>query len=127
MIVTIREIKIPYDSNLLKRWKTRDPEVVPEIYLNLKGPGISNGYFFGEWIAEQFFLNKGYKVMNNDSNLVAKTSKYKENNNVIKSLVGRDLVKEFSEKVNDLYQKGYKIVSHLDLFVYNDNDYFFLK
>jgi hypothetical protein len=78
MNVEINEIKIPFELKLLKRWKSREPEIVPEAYLNWNGPGTSNGYGFGEWIVEKLFTDKGYKVLNNDFNIVAKTSKYKE-------------------------------------------------
>jgi hypothetical protein len=127
MNVEINEIKIPFELKLLKRWKSRDPETVPEFYLNWKGPGISNGYGFGEWVAEKFFKDKGYKVLNNNFNIVAKTSKYKENNKLIKSLIGKEHVLEFSQRVRDLNEKGCKVVSHLDLFIYNDNEYFFAE
>jgi hypothetical protein len=127
MNVGISEIKIPFELKLLKRWKARDLEIVPESCLIWNGPGISNGYGFGEWMAEKFFIEKGYKVINNEFNIVAKKSKYKENNTLIKRLIGKERVLEFSQKIRDLNERGCKVVSHLDLFIYNDKEYFFAE
>jgi hypothetical protein len=125
MNVQIKEIRIPYDVTMLKRWKERDARIVLESYLNWNGPGVLNGYGFGEWIAEKFFTNKGFRVMNNDFNIVAKTSRYKENNNLIKNFIGKERVLEFSQKVRELNEKRCKVVSHL--FIYNENEFFFAE
>ena len=31
--------------------------------LSWNGPGISNGYGFGEWFAERYFRDKGYYLI----------------------------------------------------------------
>lgn len=127
--IIIDERKIPFDPVTLLRWKARDPEIVPESHLQWKGPGISNGYGFGEWIAEKYFKSEGYDVINNEFNIVAKTSKFRENNRLIENLIGKERVKNFAQKVRELTEEGNKIVSHLDLFVYSENekDYFFVE
>jgi hypothetical protein len=48
---TIEQLTIPYKKDLLVKWKNRDPSIVPSFMLNWNGPGISNGYGFGEWMA----------------------------------------------------------------------------
>ena len=40
--------------------------------LDRKGPGVSNGYGFGEWMAERYFRDQGYYVFNDTFDLICK-------------------------------------------------------
>lgn len=63
--ITVEQIIIPYEKELLLKWKDRDTMVVPSFMLDWNGPGIVNGYGFGEWMAERYFRDKGYYVFTN--------------------------------------------------------------
>ncbi|XNQ37878.1 hypothetical protein AA0X95_04650 [Bacillus sp. 1P10SD] len=45
----IEKMTIPYEEEILQKWKKRDSSIVPSFMLAWNGPGISNGYGFGEW------------------------------------------------------------------------------
>jgi hypothetical protein len=62
--IIIETLTVPFEKNLLDLWKDRSPEIVPLFMLEWEGPGISNGYGFGEWMAEKYYRNKGYNVFN---------------------------------------------------------------
>lgn len=127
MKLEVEEWIIPFDTVLFDRWKNRDPHVVTEKLLAQQGPGIFNGYGFGEWVAENFFVREGYKVINNEFNMVAGTSKYTENNALITNMVGKEKVERFKQEVRHLTANGVKVVSHLDLFVYNHQENLFAE
>lgn len=55
--------------------------------LDRKGPGVSNGYGFGEWMAERYFRDQGYYVFNDTFDLISKKSKYKQYNKMIKAII----------------------------------------
>lgn len=52
--ISIETLIIPYKAELLNRWKERNNDIVPSFMLDWKGPGISNGYGFGEWMAKKY-------------------------------------------------------------------------
>lgn len=41
--IEIEQITIPYDTELLLKWKARDESIVPSFMLDWNGPGINNG------------------------------------------------------------------------------------
>ncbi|MEH7075146.1 hypothetical protein [Neobacillus drentensis] len=121
---TIETITIPYQREELMAWKSRDPLVVPSFVLDWKGPGVSNGYGYGEWKAEQYFRNQGCYVLNTQFNLLSKKSKFDRFNHCISSLIGPSKVEKFKRTVQDFIQQGYTI-ENPDLFVFNMEGQFF--
>jgi hypothetical protein len=73
--ITFEKITVPYRKKELLHWKSRDPKSVPQYVLNWNGPGVSNGYSFCEWKAEQFFRQQRFYIINNEYNLLSKHSK----------------------------------------------------
>ena len=70
--ISIETLTIPYEAELLDRWKERNNNFVPSFMLDWKGPGVSNGYGFGEWMAEKYFRDQGYYVFNDTFDLISK-------------------------------------------------------
>lgn len=126
MHLTIEEIIIPFEKSLLDRWRMRDPLIVPLESLEKGGRGVEGSYGFGELLASQYFREKGYNVIDSGYNLVSKTSKFKENNKVIESVLGKDKINLFKTMVNFYTDKGYNITTDLDLFIYNSNISYFV-
>lgn len=124
--ITIESLIIPYKTELLDKWKDRDTEIVPSFMLEWQGPGISNGYAFGEWAAEKLYRDQGYYVFNDSFDLISKRSKYDQFNKMIRSLVAIDQLNRFSKLVKLNLQSGYSI-ENLDLFVFNEKEYFFVE
>lgn len=122
----VEKITVPFQKDLLIRWKERDASIVPEFALNWEGEGVSNGFGFGEWLAEEFFRNKGYYVINDEFDLFSKTSKYKIYNEIISLIVGKEKVELFGKISRDLHKKGYKI-ENIDLFIYDRNSFLFAE
>lgn len=102
--VIISQVTFHYDINELQRWRTGD-KFVPERYLNAKGPGLSNGYGYGEFVVERYFKALGYTVINNEFDLISKKSKYAANNNRIKNALGE-------EKYDKLHKKLIQVCEH---------------
>jgi len=124
--ITIEKITIPYKKEELLNWKARNPETVPQYALNWNGPGISNGYGFGEWKAEQYFRKQGYYIINNEFNLLSNHSKFKRYNQVIKTMVhesGMALLVNAAQNLNTLNYN----VENPDLFVFNLLNTFFVE
>lgn len=122
----VERITIPFQKNLLVRWKERDISLVPEYALNRDGKGVSRGYGFGEWLAEAYFRNKGYYIINNEFDLFSKKSKYRTYNDIIALMIGKERIDTFKKVTNSLYQKGYK-TENIDLFIYNTESFFFAE
>jgi hypothetical protein len=122
----IEQITIPYKKELLIRWKQREPSLVPTFMLNWNGPGISNGYGFGEWMSEQYFRDKGYYTLTNEFNLLSKTSKFKRYNDIVGVIIGQPKLQEFKEVVRLWGDQGFTI-ENPDLFVYNLETSFFVE
>lgn len=124
--LTLTKITIPYNRELLLQWKERDTSIVPAFMLNLGGPGISNGYGFGEWYSEQYFREQGNYVFSNEFNLLSKTSKFDRYNRMIGSLVGHEKLLSFKRGAQQLNDVGCAI-ENPDLFVYNLESCFFAE
>ncbi|MEH7114600.1 hypothetical protein V7124_19870 [Neobacillus niacini] len=124
--ITFEKIIIPYQREELNDWKTRDPRVVPSHTLNWNGPGVINGYGYGEWKAEQYFRQHGYYVFNNDFNLLSKKSKFERFNQCILSMIDSSKIKTFQKTVQELIKEGYSI-ENPDLFVFSLEDFFFAE
>lgn len=124
--ITIEKITIPYNKELLARWKQRDPQIVPGFMLEWKGPDISNGYGFGEWMSERYLRNQGYYVFSNDFDFISKTSKFDRFNKMIETMLSQEELSDFKNNVNINRQKGYS-VENIDLFVYDLDRYFFAE
>jgi len=125
MNIEVEQITIPYDKELLLKWKSRDVVTVPNFMLDWNGLGISNGYGFGEWMAEQFFRDKGYYVFNEFDLLSAKT-KFKRYNDMITSINGTDQLENFREAIQGSLESGNR-VENPDLFVFNLDTCFFAE
>ncbi len=124
--ITIEQITIPYKNELLSKWKQRDPQIVPRFMLEWEGPGISNGYGFGEWMAERYFRDKGYYVFTNEFNLISKASKFHKFNRMIETIVSEEQFDNFKTCANISIQNGYS-VENIDLFIYNLDNHFFAE
>ena len=124
--IIIETLTVPFEKNLLDLWKDRSTEIVPLFMLEWGGSGISNGYGFGEWMAEKYYRNKGYNVFNNNFDLISKRSKYLQFNKMIRSLIDDGQNNDFSEIIKFNSKNGYK-VENLDLFVFNEKEYFFIE
>lgn len=126
LTIEIEQITIPYNKELLTRWKARDPSIVPNFMLGWNGPGISNGYGFGEWISEQFFRDNGYYVFANEFDLLSTKTKFKRYNEMITTIIGENRLINFKDAFSDTLKSGKKI-ENPDLFVYNLKTCFFVE
>lgn len=124
--ITFEKITVPYKKEELLNWKSRNPKTVPQFALNWNGPGISNGYGFGEWKAEQHFRQQGFYVINNEFNLLSKYSKFERYNQIIKLMIHEPGSNLFLDAVQRLTSQGYSI-ENPDLFVYNLHTSFFVE
>lgn len=124
--LAIEQITIPYEKELLTKWKDRDPSIVPSFMLDWNGPGISNGYGFGEWMAERHFRDKGFYTITNEFNLLSKTSKFKMYNDIISLMTSKQNLQKFKEAVKTLGDTNYSI-ENPDMFVYNLETCFFAE
>jgi hypothetical protein len=89
------------------------------------GPGISNGYFFGERMAERYFQENGYYVFSNEFNLLSKKSKYRRYNQMIETLIPPSQLQAFKEVLPNILE-NYSI-ENPDLFVYSLKECFFVE
>ncbi|UYZ21674.1 hypothetical protein [Mesobacillus jeotgali] len=124
--LNISKITIPYDPELLHKWKRRNPAVVPAFLLGRKGPGISNGYGFGEWHAEQYFRSHGYHVFTDEFNFLSKKSMFDPYNRMIATLIDHERISAFKQEVTRLIE-GNVSIENPDLFVYNLDSIFFAE
>ncbi|MCM3574180.1 hypothetical protein M3172_13370 [Mesobacillus subterraneus] len=122
----ISKITIPYDSQLLLQWKRRNPAVVPAFLLGRKGAGISNGYGFGEWHAEQYFRSHGYHVFTDEFNFLSQKSMFDPYNRMIATLIDQERIAAFKQEVARLIE-GNVSIENPDLFVYNLDSIFFVE
>jgi hypothetical protein len=125
-VLEIKQITIPYEKELLLKWKKRDPSIVPSFMLAWKGPGISNGYGFGEWMTDRYFRDKGFYTITNEFKLLSKTSKFKRYNDIISLMANRQKLQEFKDAVRLLEGTDFSI-ENLDMFVYNLETFFFVE
>lgn len=123
--ITIEKITLPYEKELLTRWKQRDPQIVPHSMIDGAGPGIDNGYFFGERMAESYFRDNGYYVFSNEFNLLSKKSKFRRYNQMIETLIPPSRLQAFKEVLPKILE-NYSI-ENPDLFVYNLKECFFVE
>ncbi|OPL08112.1 MAG: hypothetical protein AVO33_01965 [delta proteobacterium ML8_F1] len=124
--IEIEKITLPYDKELLLRWKDRDQSIVPTFMLGWNGPGISNGYGFGEWMAAQYFRNLGYYVFANEFDFLSDTTKFRRYNEMIKTIIDFDKREKFNEAIKDASESGFRI-ENPDLFVFNLDTCFFAE
>ncbi len=124
--ITIEKIIVPYENEILCNWKQRESKVVPKFMLEFNGPGVSNGYGFGEWMAERFFRENGYLVFANNFDLVSKKSKYHRFTKMIETLVTPMRLQSFKEAIQGLDSRGYS-VENPDLFILNLDTCFFVE
>ncbi|MGE8207473.1 hypothetical protein ACQKP0_23590 [Heyndrickxia sp. NPDC080065] len=124
--LVIEQITIPYDKELLTKWKARDSSIVPSFMLAWNGPGIKNGYGFGDWMAEKFFRDKGLYTITNEFNLLSKTSKFKRYNDIISLMTSQQKLQKFKDAGKILGETDYSI-ENPDMFVYNLETCFFAE
>jgi hypothetical protein len=123
--ITVEKITIPYEKELLSRWKQRDPQIVPHSMIGGAGPGIDNGYFFAEWMVERYFRENGYYVFSNEFNLLSKKSKFRRYNQMIETLISPSQLQAFKRVLPNILE-NYRI-ENPDLFVYNLKECFFVE
>jgi hypothetical protein len=124
--IAIERVTIPYKKELLKQWKQRDPKIVPQFMLGWNGPGISNGYGFGEWMAERYFRDNGLYIFTNDFDLLSISSKYLRYNMMIETMIPPRKLQTFKEVLQVITEKKYAI-ENPDLFVFNLETCFFAE
>lgn len=124
--LTIEQLTIPYEKTTLLQWKKRDPSVVPSFMLAWNGPGISNGYGFGEWMAEKHFRDKGYYTITDEFNLLSKSSKFKRYNDIIHLMSDHQRLKRFKSAARLSGAEGCTI-ENPDMFVYDLEHSFFAE
>lgn len=122
----IEQLTLPYKKEKLVKWKDRDPSIVPSFMLDWNGPGISNGYGFGEWMADRYFRDKGYYTITNEFNLLSNTSKFRKYNEIIAAMIDPQKLLKFKSMVHTLTNKNYPI-ENPDMFVYNLENSFFAE
>jgi hypothetical protein len=122
----IEKLTIPYEKELLQKWKKRDSSIVPSFMLAWNGPGVSNSYGFGEWLTEQYFRDKGFYTITNEFNLLSKTSKFKRYNDIISLMTGQQKLQQFKDAVKILEDTDYSI-ENPDLFIFNLDTCFFAE
>lgn len=120
---TINKMLIHYDVQELERWRKRDNSLVPQKKLNEKGPGLANGYYYGEFVAERYFKSLEYTVFNNEYDLISQNSKYDFNNKIIEQAIGRTTYCRLRKKINEFNE--YKIkIKQPDLIVISPEIFF---
>jgi len=124
--IEIEQITIPYDKELLLKWKARDESIVPSFMLDWNGPGINNGYGFGEYMAERYFEDQGYHVFANEFDLLSTKSKFRRYNEIIIKIIGTEGLGNFREAINVVLERGYRI-ENPDLFVFDLESCFFIE
>lgn len=124
--IEVEKITIPYDKELLLRWENRDANIVPTFMLDWNGPGVSNGYGFGECMATQYFRDLGYYVFTNEFDLLSNKSKYKRSNEMINTIIGLNQLVKFNEVTKDAFERGFRI-ENPDLFVFDLDTCFFAE
>lgn len=124
--IEIEQITIPYDTELLLKWKARDESIVPAFMLDWNGPGINNGYGFGEWMAGRYFENQGYHVFVNEFDLLSTKSKFRRYNEMMITIIGTEELGDFREAINGVLERGYRI-ENPDLFVFDLESCFFIE
>lgn len=124
--ITIEILTIPYKVEVLDRWKERNNDIVPSFMLDWRGPGVSNGYGFGEWMAEKHFRDQGYYVFNDTFDLISRKSKYEQYNKMIKAIIDSNKFSRFEKLITSNSFAGYNI-ENPDLFIFNGKDKFFVE
>jgi len=110
MMNLMEEIILEFDSSDLERWKRRDPALVPEYFLNHKGPGIEQGYHFGECFVWKKLIGDGNDVIFPECfNIIDRNSKFDENNHMIAKAMGRKKYGQFRIIAESIRKAGMKI------------------
>ncbi len=86
--VEIPQFLIHYDPKELRQWKSADPAVVPSDVLDWKGPGLSGGYGYSEFVSERQLRSRSFEVLNTNYDLFAEKSKYGANNRRVEAVSG---------------------------------------
>lgn len=120
---TINQMLLHYDVQELERWRKGDKSLVPEKNINAKGPGLLNGYHYGEFVAERYFKSLGYTVFNNEFNLTSEKSKYHINNKIIKQALGDEKYTKLHEKLKQ-FEKNKILIKEPDLIVIGPEIFF---
>lgn len=105
----VEQFLIHYDPEELKRWRKGDKLLVPERYLKFKGPGLSNGYGYGEFVAGRYLKDLGNEVIINDYGLIGTKSKYAYNNNRIESALGKEKFERLRKAIKILLEQSIRI------------------
>lgn len=108
---TIEEVVLYYDPKELEKWKNRDPKLVPKYFLNHAGPGVSQGYHYGECFVNNHLIKKGNDVISPPEcfNIFAKNTKFKENNKLIEKAMGSIKYCKLRDTLREMVKRGIKI------------------
>jgi len=105
----IEQIILYYDPLELERWRIGDPSLVPEKVLNGKGPGMANGYGYGEYFVQRCLNSKGHEVIANEYDIYSKKSKYRENNLLIQEAIGQNNYSRLQNVLRNIAGDGVKL------------------
>lgn len=119
----VEQMFLHYNVEELERWKSGDIELVPEKNLNYKGPGLSNGYGYGEFFAKRYLELQGHYVFSNDFDFTSKNSMHESNNRIIREVIGDELFNKIHMKISQASQLGI-VVKEPDLLVIKPKMFF---
>jgi hypothetical protein len=84
--------------------------LVPKYFLEHKGPGIEQGYHYGECKVWEYLRNKGNEVIFPECfNLVDETSKHESNNSKIEAAMGTDKYSKLKSILRNMRASGIKV------------------
>jgi len=106
--VEIKEILLHYDPSELERWRQGDPALVTERVLQWDGPGMANGYGYGEFFVKRYLENKGHEVIANEFDIYSIKSKYRDNNLRIEAAMGSSEYNRFKDILHRMFDDGIK-------------------
>lgn len=107
--VEIEQILLHYDPTELERWRQGDPALVPERVLQWEGPGMANGYGYGEFFVKRYLESIGHEVIANEFDIYSGRSKYKDNNLRIEAAMGSSAYNVLKNVLHKMSDDGIKL------------------
>lgn len=124
--IVINQKLIHYKIGDLERWRIGDSSLVPKEVLEWKGPGRANGYGFAEFTVGNYLKEQGYEVIVNSFNLFSTNSKYKDNNQRIRTAMGNEKYDYFTSMISIVGKTG-KSIEQPDICVIGPKEFFFVE
>ncbi|WP_256253218.1 hypothetical protein [Paenibacillus sp. UNC496MF] len=124
--LTITVIRIPFYKDFL--YKVDLTQFIPQEALGWDGPGLfkSSSRGWETYWTSHYFKSEGYDVIDR-FNLLARQSKFQEQIDFIRIVVGNGRYESFRHKASEWTKNGYVVSPCLDMFVANGNESFFVK